>query len=283
MTLIDGRAVASRLREKIKREVEALKEGKGITPGLGVVLVGEDPASKIYVGMKERACKEIGIRSYVYRLPQDTSEEEILHLVDYLNKNSEVNGVLVQLPLPGHVSTERVLEAVSPEKDVDGFHPYNVGRLVAGRPSFVPCTPLGIMRLLEEYAIPIEGREAVVVGRSNIVGKPVAHLLLQRNATVTICHSKTRDLPAVVQRAQILVVAAGRPRMVRGEWIRKGAVVIDVGVNRLEDGSLCGDVDFEGAAEKASYITPVPGGVGPMTITMLLHNTLEAARLQTRS
>ena len=283
MNLIDGRAVASRLRGRIKREVEALKKEKGITPGLGVVLVGEDPASKIYVGMKEKACKEIGIRSYIYRLPEDTSEKEVLRLLDYLNRSPEVNGILVQLPLPGHISTERVLETISPDKDVDGFHPYNVGRLVAGQPSFIPCTPLGIIRLLDEYGIPIEGKEAVVVGRSNIVGKPVALLLLQRNATVTICHSRTRDLPAVIHKAQILVVAVGRARMVKGEWIREGAVVIDVGVNRLEDGGLCGDVDFKSAAERASYITPVPGGVGPMTITMLLHNTLEAARRQTGS
>ncbi len=283
MNLIDGRAVASRLRGRIKREVEALKKEKGITPGLGVVLVGEDPASKIYVGMKEKAGKEIGIRSYIYRLPEDTSEKEVLRLLDYLNRSPEVNGILVQLPLPGHISTERVLETISPDKDVDGFHPYNVGRLVAGQPSFIPCTPLGIIRLLDEYGIPIEGKEAVVVGRSNIVGKPVALLLLQRNATVTICHSRTRDLPAVIHKAQILVVAVGRARMVKGEWIREGAVVIDVGVNRLEDGGLCGDVDFKSAAERASYITPVPGGVGPMTITMLLHNTLEAARRQTGS
>ncbi len=280
MNLIDGRAVASRLRARLKEEVKGLQAEKGITPGLGVILVGEDPASKVYVGMKEKACKEIGIRSYVYRLPQDTSEEEILRLIDYLNKNPEVNGILVQLPLPGHVSTEKVLESLSPDKDVDGFHPYNVGRLVAGNPSFIPCTPLGIIKLLDEYGIPIEGKEAVVVGRSNIVGKPISLLLLQRNATVTICHSRTRDLPAVIHRAQILVVAVGRARMVKGEWIREGAVVIDVGVNRLEDGSLCGDVDFREASKRASFITPVPGGVGPMTITMLLHNTIQAARLQ---
>ncbi len=280
MNLIDGRAVASRLRARLKEEVKGLQAEKGITPGLGVILVGEDPASKVYVGMKEKACKEIGIRSYVYRLPQDTSEEEILRLIDYLNKNPEVNGILVQLPLPGHVSTEKVLESVSPDKDVDGFHPYNVGRLVAGNPSFIPCTPLAIIKLLDEYGIPIEGKEAVVVGRSNIVGKPISLLLLQRNATVTICHSRTRDLPAVIHRAQILVVAVGRARMVKGEWIREGAVVIDVGVNRLEDGSLCGDVDFREASKRASFITPVPGGVGPMTITMLLHNTIQAARLQ---
>lgn len=280
MNLIDGRAVASRLRARLKEEVKGLQAEKGITPGLGVILVGEDPASKVYVGMKEKACKEIGIRSYVYRLPQDTSEEEILRLIDYLNKNPEVNGILVQLPLPGHVSTEKVLESLSPDKDVDGFHPYNVGRLVAGNPSFIPCTPLAIIKLLDEYGIPIEGKEAVVVGRSNIVGKPISLLLLQRNATVTICHSRTRDLPAVIHRAQILVVAVGRARMVKGEWIREGAVVIDVGVNRLEDGSLCGDVDFREASKRASFITPVPGGVGPMTITMLLHNTIQAARLQ---
>lgn len=283
MNLIDGRAVASRLRERIRRDVEALKKEKGVTPCLGVILVGEDPASKIYVGMKEKACKETGIRSYIYRLPQDTSEEEVLRLVDYLNRDPEVNGILVQLPLPPHIPTDRVLEAISPEKDVDGFHPYNVGRLVLGQPSFVPCTPMGIIRLLEEYGIPVEGKEAVVVGRSNIVGKPVAHLLLQRNATVTICHSRTEDLPSVIHRAQILVVAVGKARMVKGEWIREGAVVIDVGVNRLEDGSLCGDVDFNGAARRASFITPVPGGVGPMTITMLLENTVKAAGLQTES
>jgi methylenetetrahydrofolate dehydrogenase (NADP+)/methenyltetrahydrofolate cyclohydrolase len=276
-TIIDGKAIAAKLRKEITEEVTKLK-AQGVTPGLAVVLVGEDPASKVYVSMKEKACQEAGMFSDEYKLHAGTGEADLLALVDRLNKDSRIHGILVQLPLPGHINTEKVLEAISPTKDVDGFHPYNVGRLVVGKPLFQPCTPYGVMVMLREAGVDLAGKEVVVVGRSNIVGKPVAFMCLQQNATVTLCHSRTRDLAEKVQAADILIAAVGKAEMIKGKWIKEGAVVIDVGVNRVGEKKLVGDVEFAAAAERASAITPVPGGVGPMTITMLLHNTLESAK-----
>jgi methylenetetrahydrofolate dehydrogenase (NADP+)/methenyltetrahydrofolate cyclohydrolase len=276
-TIIDGKAIAAKIRREITEEVTRLK-AQGVTPGLAVVLVGEDPASKVYVSMKEKACQEAGMFSDEYKLHAETGEADLLALVDRLNNDPRIHGILVQLPLPGHINTEKVLEAISPAKDVDGFHPYNVGRLVVGKPLFQPCTPYGVMVMLREMGVELAGKEVVVVGRSNIVGKPVALMCLQQNATVTLCHSRTRDLPEKVQAADVLIAAVGKPEMIKGEWIKEGAVVIDVGVNRVGEKKLVGDVEFAAAAERASAITPVPGGVGPMTITMLLHNTLESAK-----
>jgi methylenetetrahydrofolate dehydrogenase (NADP+)/methenyltetrahydrofolate cyclohydrolase len=275
--LIDGKALASKIRGELSAEVAVLKT-KSVTPGLAVVLVGEDPASKVYVSMKEKACQDVGIFSDEHKLPADTSETELLDLIDKLNTDSRIHGILVQLPLPKQINTERVLEAISPHKDVDGFHPYNVGRLVIGKPVFQPCTPYGVMVMLKETGIDLTGKEVVVVGRSNIVGKPVALMCLAQHATVTICHSRTKDLAAKVGQADVLIAAVGVPEMIKGEWIKPGAVVIDVGVNRVGEKKLVGDVEFAPAAERASAITPVPGGVGPMTITMLLQNTVESAR-----
>jgi methylenetetrahydrofolate dehydrogenase (NADP+)/methenyltetrahydrofolate cyclohydrolase len=278
--LIDGKRIAAEIREEVRREVEALK-GEGIHPGLAVILVGEDPASRIYVKNKGEACRAAGMLSEEYRLPETTSEADLLILIDKLNRDERIHGVLVQLPLPRGIDKEKVIQAVSPEKDVDGFHEINAGRLMIGqegRAGFVPCTPLGIIRLIDSCRIEITGQEAVVVGRSTIVGKPVAHLLLQRNATVTLCHSKTRDLGEVCRRADILVAAIGRARMITADMVKPGAAVIDVGMNRLPDGKLCGDVDFDAVRRVAGWITPVPGGVGPMTIAMLLQNTLQSAR-----
>lgn len=277
--IIDGKAIAAKLRGELAEVVKKLTSA-GIQPGLAVVLVGEDPASRVYVTMKEKACREVGIFSDEYKLHAETSEADLLALIDRLNIDPRIHGILVQLPLPGSINTERVLEAVSPAKDVDGFHPYNVGLLVIGKPVFRPCTPYGVMVLLKESGIDLTGKEVVVVGRSNIVGKPVAFMCLQQNATVTLCHTKTRDLSARVGMADVLIAAAGKPEMIKGEWIKEGAVVIDVGVNRVGDKKLVGDVEFAKACERASAITPVPGGVGPMTITMLLHNTVEAAKRQ---
>ena len=275
--ILNGRECSLRVREEIKREVEELKgAGQGI-PGLAVVLVGDDPASRVYVGQKEKACGEVGFRSLLYRLPEETTQEELMDLVEELNGNVEVHGILVQLPLPGHMDSEAVLEAISPAKDVDGFHPVNMGHLVMGLPCTEPCTPKGIMYLLESYGIEMEGKKAVVLGRSNIVGKPIAHMLLSRNATVTICHSRTPDIGSYTREADIVIAAVGRPRFLTSEMVKEGAVIVDVGINRLEDG-LVGDVDFEGVKDKAAWITPVPGGVGPMTIAMLLLNTMEAFR-----
>ncbi|WP_243372424.1 bifunctional methylenetetrahydrofolate dehydrogenase/methenyltetrahydrofolate cyclohydrolase FolD [Geotalea sp. SG265] len=276
-TIIDGKAIAAKIRGEITAEVAKLSQ-RGITPGLAVVLVGEDPASKVYVSMKEKACKDVGIFSDEYKLPVETTEEELLQLVDKLNKDPKIHGILVQLPLPKQINTEKVLEAISPEKDADGFHPYNVGRLVIGKPLFQPCTPYGVMVMLKEAGVELSGKEVVVVGRSNIVGKPVAMMCLQQNATVTLCHSKTRDLAAKVAMADVVIAAVGQPEMIKGAWIKKGAVVIDVGVNRVGEKKLVGDVEYEAAAARAAAITPVPGGVGPMTITMLLYNTLESAK-----
>lgn len=273
--ILDGKKAAQEIRASLKEEVARLK-ARGLTPGLAVVLVGEDPASKVYVKQKEKACREAGIASQVYRLPEDTSEESLLQLIQELNADRAVHGILVQLPLPGRLDANRVIQAIDPAKDVDGFHPLNVGRLAVGLPAPVPCTPRGIIHLLDAYSIPIAGRHAVVVGRSNIVGKPLAQLLLARDATVTVCHSKTVDLASLTRTADILVAAAGKPRLITRGMVKPGAVVVDVGINRLPEG-LVGDVDFEAVREVAGYITPVPGGVGPLTIAMLLKNTLEAA------
>ena len=273
--ILDGKKVAADVVASIKKEVEEIKaQGKHV-PGLAVVLVGENPASKVYVGQKEKKCKEVGFNSFLHKLPASTTEEELLKLIDTLNNDRAIDGILVQLPLPEQINTDKVLMAIAPSKDVDGFHPVNMGNLVTGLPAVHPCTPKGIMYILDAYNIDIEGKHAVVVGRSNIVGKPIAHLLLDRNATVTICHSRTKDLAAIVRQADIVVAAVGRPRMITASMVKEGAVVIDVGINRLEDG-LVGDVDFEGVAEVASWITPVPGGVGHLTIAMLLQNALEA-------
>jgi methylenetetrahydrofolate dehydrogenase (NADP+)/methenyltetrahydrofolate cyclohydrolase len=277
-TIIDGKAVARVIQAEIKEEVEGLKRRWGMVPGLGVVLVGDDPASHLYVKNKEKACKEVGIRSEEHLLPASISERDILSLIQKLNRNDEIHGILVQLPLPAHVRAERVLNAVSPQKDIDGFHPVNQGLLLSGGEGFRPCTPVGIMKLLDSVRCDPKGKNATVVGRSNIVGKPVAIMLLERHATVTICHSRTAQLKDEVGRADIVVAAIGKAAMIRGDWIKPGAVVIDVGINRLPSGKLSGDVEFESAKERASYITPVPGGVGPMTICMLLFNTLRAAK-----
>ncbi len=277
MALIDGKAIAQKIRAEIAAETARLTAA-GVHPGLAVVLVGDNPASRVYVRMKEKACHDVGIFSDEHCLPADTDEDQLLSLIDRLNHDSRIHGILVQLPLPNHINEARVLEAIAPEKDVDGFHPYNVGRLVLGKPTFRPCTPYGIMVLLQETGIDLTGKEVVIVGRSNIVGKPVAFMCLQQHATVTICHTRTVDLPGKIAKADILIAAAGRPEVIRGEWIQEGAVVIDVGVNRVGDGKLVGDVEFAGAEQRAAHITPVPGGVGPMTITMLLKNTLESAQ-----
>lgn len=275
--LIDGKTIAGKIRGEIAVEVNRL-ESQGIKPGLAVVLVGDNPASKVYVSMKEKACRDVGIFSEEYKLPGNTSEKELVDLINSLNVNDDIHGILVQLPLPKHINESKIVEAISPNKDVDGFHPYNVGRLITGKPVFQPCTPYGIMVMLKESGIDLTGKEVVVVGRSNIVGKPVAFMCLQQHATVTLCHSKTRNLPDKIKMADVLIAAVGKPEMIKGDWIKEGAVVIDVGVNRLEDGKLVGDVEFSVASRRASHITPVPGGVGPMTITMLLYNTLQSAK-----
>jgi methylenetetrahydrofolate dehydrogenase (NADP+)/methenyltetrahydrofolate cyclohydrolase len=273
--LIKGPEVAASIREEIVAELATLKEKTGTVPGLAVILLGEDPASKAYVGNKEKTSKQLGFYSEVHRLPAETSQEELLALIDRLNSDDRINGILVQLPLPDHIEEKAVIDAIVVEKDVDGFHPINVGNLMIGEESYIPCTPHGCLKMLEYINYDLKGKNAVVVGRSNIVGKPVALLLLQQHATVTICHSRTRDLPAVCREADVLVVAVGKPEMITGEMIKPGAVVIDVGINRVDD-KLVGDVHFDSAQQVASYITPVPGGVGPMTITMLMLNTLES-------
>jgi methylenetetrahydrofolate dehydrogenase (NADP+) / methenyltetrahydrofolate cyclohydrolase len=275
--ILDGKALAARVRAALADEARALA-AKGVQPGLAVVLVGEDPGSQIYVRHKTKACHEVGFRTFDHLLPATTSEPALLALVAALNADPEVDGILVQLPLPRGIDARRVLLTIDPEKDVDGFHPDNLGRLLLGEPRFIACTPFGVMKLIEEAGVALAGAEAVVVGRSNIVGKPMAALLIAADATVTVCHSRTRDLPAAVGRADVLVAAVGRPAMIAGAWIKPGAVVIDVGTNRLASGKLVGDVEFAAAAERASAITPVPGGVGPMTIAMLLTNTLTSAR-----
>jgi len=276
--IIDGNKIAQDIRSEVRQKTLELRQQRNITPGLAVVLVGDDPASQVYVGRKAKACAEVGFLSREYKLPAETEEKKLLKIIKKLNKDESVHGILVQLPLPKHISTENIIAAINPDKDVDGFHPYNVGGLVTGTPLFVPCTPRGIMELISRSGIDLTGKEAVVVGRSNIVGKPMAFLLLAQNATVTMCHSRTKDLPSVTRRADVLIAAIGKPRMIKADMVKEGAVIIDVGVNRLENGKLAGDVDFDEVAPRASYITPVPGGVGPMTIAMLMKNTLDAAR-----
>jgi methylenetetrahydrofolate dehydrogenase (NADP+)/methenyltetrahydrofolate cyclohydrolase len=275
--ILDGKSLAAEVRAAVKTEVAALSQ-RGIRPGLAVILAGDNPASRVYVRNKVRACEETGVRSELYELPGTISEEALIDRVLALNDDPDVHGILVQLPLPKQVDAHKVLETVAPAKDVDGFHAVNLGALVAGEPRMVPCTPAGVMRLLEHSGVPLAGAHAVVIGRSNIVGKPLALLLLQKDATVTICHSKSRDLQAISASADVLVAAVGRPKLVTGRMVKPGACVIDVGVNRLPDGSLCGDVDFGAASAVAGAITPVPGGVGPMTIAMLLENCVRAAR-----
>ena len=275
--IIDGKAVSAALREKISKDVEELSN-KGIKAGLAVILVGDNPASAVYVRNKKKACADVGIASFEYKLDASTTQDELLSLIDELNARDDVDGILCQLPLPSHLDESAVIERISPEKDVDCFHKINVGKTMLGEEGFLPCTPAGVMELLKYYGIAIEGKECVIVGRSNIVGKPQALLMLRENATVTVCHSRTRDLKEVCKRADILVAAIGKAKFITADMIKEGAVVIDVGMNRDEEGKLCGDVDFENAKEKASYITPVPGGVGPMTITMLLENTVTAAK-----
>jgi methylenetetrahydrofolate dehydrogenase (NADP+)/methenyltetrahydrofolate cyclohydrolase len=274
--IIDGNTIARKIRAELKIRAENLAK-EGIQPGLAVILVGDDPASGIYVRNKAKACRESGIRSEVYNFPSKTSQETVLQQIHALNANPEIHGILVQLPLPRHFESHRIIAAIAIEKDVDGFHPCNVGALVTGNALFFPCTPYGVMMMLKEHEVLIEGRHAVVVGRSNIVGKPMSLMLLEKGATVTICSSKTRNLAEHTRNADILVVATGKPRMITAEMVKSGATIIDVGINRMDDGTLCGDVDFMSIKEKAGYITPVPGGVGPMTIAMLMSNTIEAA------
>ena len=276
--IIDGKALAQTIREEIAEEVRLLEKDTGIKPGLAAILVGDDPASAVYVKNKKIACEKAGLYPQEHLLPASTTQEALLELIHQLNVDSRIHGILVQLPLPPGIDSQAILQAVSPEKDVDGFHPVNVGRLVAGDPVFIPCTPKGVIQMIDSTGQDIAGKRAVVIGRSNIVGKPVAMLLLHRHATVTICHSRTKDLPGVVREADILIAAIGKPLFVTPDMVKEGAIVIDVGINRLADGKLVGDVDFERVKERAGWITPVPGGVGPMTIAMLLHNTLESAR-----
>jgi methylenetetrahydrofolate dehydrogenase (NADP+)/methenyltetrahydrofolate cyclohydrolase len=273
--ILNGRELSEKIQESVKKEIVE----SGLTPCLATVIVGEDPASQMYVRMKHRACENVGIKSAGVELPAESTTEEILKAVSELNADPSVHGILVQLPLPPHADTEKVIESVSPEKDVDGFHPYNLGRLFSGRPDFVPCTPGGIMTILSEYGINPEGKRAVVIGRSVDVGRPMAALLINANATVTVCHSRTENLEDEIRNADIVVSAIGRAKFIREEMIRDGAVVIDVGINQDENGKLCGDVDFENVERKSSAITPVPGGVGPMTIATLMQNTLKSAKL----
>lgn len=277
MELLNGKELAQKLQQEMTQEVTALKE-KGLQPGLAVILVGEDPASQVYVRNKERAANNIGMYSVVYRLPETTSEADLIAKIEELNQDDKIHGILVQLPLPKHINEDLVLDTIAPEKDVDGFHPMNLGNLFAGKPTMIPCTPAGIMELIKLSGLDLAGKNAVIIGRSNIVGKPMAHLLLQANATVTICHSKTKDLPKVAKQADVLVVAIGRANFVTADFVKEGAVVIDVGINRDENNKLTGDVKFDEVAPLTSYITPVPGGVGPMTITMLMRQTIEAAK-----
>jgi methylenetetrahydrofolate dehydrogenase (NADP+)/methenyltetrahydrofolate cyclohydrolase len=278
--VIDGRAIAEAVRGEVAGAVSRVRDARGVVPGLATVLVGDDQASRVYVRTKERTCGDVGIASFSHRLPATVAEAELLALVDELNAQADVHGILVQLPLPAGIDQAHVLERIHPSKDVDGLHPYNQGMLIAGRTGLRPCTPLGVMRLIDETGVSLAGKRTIVLGRSVLVGKPVALMLLERHATVTLCHSRSADLPGEIGRAECVVSAMGRPLSVAGEWIRPGAVVIDVGISRLPSGAICGDVDFEGAKERAGFITPVPGGVGPMTVAMLLANTVQAARRQ---
>lgn len=276
--ILDGKAVSQRVKNALKDETEKFIEKYGIKPGLAVVIVGDDPASRVYVNSKKKACAEIGYYSEEHALPESTTEDELLSLVEKLNGDEKIHGILVQLPLPKHIDEEKIINAINPKKDVDAFHPVNVGKIMIGNFDFLPCTPAGVMELINDAGIDLTGKNCVVVGRSNIVGKPQAMLLLHKNATVTICHSKTKNIKEITKNADVLVAAVGRAQMFDGDYIKDGAVVIDVGMNRLENKKLVGDVDFESAEKKASYITPVPGGVGPMTIAMLMKNTLTAAK-----
>ena len=275
MILIDGKKVSAEVRNRLAEETKILKEKTGKKPGLATVLVGDDPASAVYVRNKNKTCRELGFQSFENQLSSDTTEEQLLNLIHGLNSNPNVHGILVQLPLPDQIDSEKILQAIDPKKDVDGFHPVNVGKLVVGNALLTPCTPTGIIELLDHYGIEIAGKHAVIIGRSNIVGKPVSMLLLQRNATITICHSRTKNLDEVTRGADILIAAVGRPHFVKENMVSQGTAVIDVGINRV-DGKLTGDVEFEPVSKKASYITPVPGGVGPMTIALLMENTLKA-------
>ncbi|NLI57113.1 MAG: bifunctional methylenetetrahydrofolate dehydrogenase/methenyltetrahydrofolate cyclohydrolase FolD [Clostridium sp.] len=277
--VLNGKDLAIRIKSELKSEVGVLKE-KGIFPGLAVIIVGNDPASRVYVNSKKKACEEIGIQSFEYALDEDTNEKELIELIHKLNDDDKVNGILVQLPLPEQIDEDKVINSIDPKKDVDAFHPVNVGKLMTGNPVFLPCTPAGVMELIKESGIDITGKECVVIGRSNIVGKPMAILLLSQNGTVTICHSKTVNIEEKIKNADIIVAAVGIPEFVKGSSIKPGAIVIDVGINRLEDRKLVGDVEFETASKVASAITPVPGGVGPMTIAMLMENTVKAAKFQ---
>jgi len=275
--IIDGKEISLRMREQIMQEVKEL-QGQGIYPGLAVVLVGDDPGSHIYVRNKAKSCEAVGIYSEIHRMPQETTQAELLGLIDKLNNEVKIHGILVQSPLPKQIDEDAIIDAIAVHKDVDCFHPVNVGNLMIGKPSFLPCTPSGIIAILKHLQIPLAGKHAVVIGRSNIVGKPIALMLLRENATVTICHSKTPNIAEIASTADILVVAVGKAKMIHRHYIKPGAVVVDVGINRLETGKVVGDVDFDDVAQVAGWITPVPGGVGPMTITMLLQNTLEAAK-----
>ena len=277
--LIDGKAISACIKEECRDRVAKYKE-EGVSICLAVIRVGADPASSVYVRNKKKACEFCGMESLSYELPEETTEDELLKLIHQLNENKAVNGILVQLPLPKHIDEDRVIQAIDPVKDVDGFHPQSVGALCIGQPGFVSCTPAGIIQLLKRSGIQIAGKECVVIGRSNIVGKPMALLLLRENGTVTVCHSRTKDLKEVTKRADILIVAIGKPKFITADYVKEGAVVIDVGIHRNEENKLCGDVDFDDVAEKTSAITPVPGGVGPMTIAMLMHNCVESVSLQ---
>jgi len=280
--IIDGKSIAQKVKNEIASKTSQLKQ-KGIIPGLAVVIVGNDPASRVYVNSKKKACDEVGFYSEEYSLPETVSQSELVNLIKNLNDKSDINGILVQLPLPAHIDEQQIIHAINPLKDVDAFHPFNVGRIMIGNPDFLPCTPAGVMELIHSTGEPIEGKHCVVVGRSNIVGKPMSMLLLSKNGTVTICHSRTKNIKEICKSADILVAAVGKPCMITGDMVKEGAIVIDVGINRLENGKLCGDVDFETVSKKASYITPVPGGVGPMTIAMLMKNTLKACELQNKA
>lgn len=274
---INGKDISLEIRGKLQKEVAALID-KGVKPGLAVILVGDNPASKTYVKSKQKSCREIGMESILMEMPFDTSEEKLLAEIKKLNDNDDIHGILVQLPLPSHISEIKVIQTIAPKKDVDGFHPVNIGRMMTGQDTFLPCTPFGVMEMLKYTGIDPEGKHAVIIGRSNIVGKPMGQLLLRENATVTYCHSKTSDMKSLTNQADILVAAVGKPKMITADYVKEGAVVIDVGINRDENGKLCGDVDFDDVKEKAAFITPVPGGVGPMTITMLLYNTVKSAK-----
>jgi methylenetetrahydrofolate dehydrogenase (NADP+)/methenyltetrahydrofolate cyclohydrolase len=276
VTIIDGKKTSTDIKDELKKQVEHLKE-KNIEVCLCVIQVGADPASSIYVNNKKKACEYIGIKSLSYELPEDVTEEKLIELINKLNEEDDVHGILVQLPLPKHIDEDKIIQTISPDKDVDGFHPQSVGRLSIGQKGFVSCTPAGIVQLLKRYNISMEGKECVIVGRSNIVGKPMAMLMLRENATVTVCHSRTRGLSDITSRADILIVAIGKPKFITNSFVKEGAVVIDVGMHRNENKKLCGDVDYDDVVEKVSAITPVPGGVGPMTIAMLMHNCVEAA------